>query len=209
MKSLNRLLDNEDRKELDSNFKNYFWLNIPEMMSRKIDRANVQQYFVYQTVCNLSPDINSKVLCAGCHEDTAYEMLKLKYTNIVGIDPVINVDLATYTQVQFPETFDCIFSTSVLEHVKNDTEFINNICRLLKPSGCGILTVDFDNSYIPGKRLPYTDLRFYTLQSMQKLQKILEEQNCNLLGEPRWDGQPDFEYDGCKYSFASLVFVKE
>lgn len=213
MKSLNRILNNDDRWEYDLLYKDYFWEHCPEIMARKFPLANVQQFFVYDTVKQFRKfwdDFeNWKLLSAGCFEDTAYEMLKREFKGLIGIDPTLNVDLHTYTQIQYKNLFDIIFATSVLEHVPNDEEFVEDICKLLKPEGYGILTMDFKRDYKVGDRLPYTDVRFYTVDDMHRLRIICAQNGCNLVDNHSWGvGEADFEYDGCRYSFGTFVFQK-
>lgn len=207
--SLNRLLTDKDR-QLYEPYNRLFWDTCPDMMARKFPRANVQQFFVFDVVSKLLNTIpqNPSVLSVGCYEDTAFEVLRTQHKNVIGIDPMIDYDLASYKSL-FPDTkFNIVFSTSVIEHVENDGLFFNDICQLIKPGGYGILTMDFNNDYKVGDRLPYTDVRFYTKQDMERLIYILDAHNCVLVDEPDWNGAPDFEYDGCLYSFSTFVFRK-
>lgn len=206
--SYNRLLTDLDREYAAPTIE-LMWDVCPDVMSRKFPRANVQQAFVLDAVRALLTDnVRTKLLSAGCFDDTAYEALKRLGWNVVGIDPAINVTLHEYTEIQFQQMFDCVFSTSVLEHVVDDMQFVEDMCKLLKPGGYGILTMDFKGTYVDGDRLPHTDLRFYTVTRMLKLVDVLKQNGCSLVDQPNWTGQPDFEYDGCTYSFATLVFQK-
>jgi hypothetical protein len=94
MKQFNRILDDQAREEYANAIQTLFKTS-PEMMKRKIPRANVQQGFVLDTVRNFAK-ANSKILSVGCFEDTAYEaLLKLGY-KVEGIDPGINHDLNAF-----------------------------------------------------------------------------------------------------------------
>lgn len=207
--SYNRLLTDKDRKLYKETI-DLMWELCPQTMLRKIEQANVQQAFVLDTVREFA-DKNQRILSAGCYEDTAYETLKRLDYKIIGIDPMENgIDLHSYTYVQFHHLFDVVFATSILEHVEDDEEFIADICKLIKPGGYGILTMDFLDSWQPGQRLPATDVRFYTTYDLKyRLQKVLISNNCQMVDEGRWEGQPDFIYDGCLYSFATFVFRKD
>jgi radical SAM superfamily enzyme YgiQ (UPF0313 family) len=181
---------------------------LPEMMSRKIPEANVQQAFVLNTVYTLMADMKSpRILCVGSFEDTAYEsLLKLGFA-IDGIDPSVNCDLNTFMQLG-RLTYDIIFSTSVLEHVEDDGLFIQQIAELLNPNGVAILTCDFNDNYVPGKPLPKTDVRFYTEKSLKEL--IVRAANCTLVDESKWsDAANTFYNEGVLYTFASVVFRKD
>jgi hypothetical protein len=94
----------------------------------------------------------------------------------------------------------------VIEHVPDDTAFIVDIAACLKHNGVAIITCDFNNNYKQGDRLPTTDIRFYTKESLTKLMKSIS--NCSLVDNPAWDGPEDFIYEGIPYSFATLVFRK-
>jgi SAM-dependent methyltransferase len=182
------------------------WETIPDMMSRKIPEANVQQAFVYSMVKSLYSQ--GAILSAGCYEDTAFELLKHEGFNIWGIDPAINYDLHNYRNL-FTQQYEIIFSTSVIEHVKDDEQFIKDICDMLVPGGIAILTCDFNNNYKKGNPVPYTDERFYTEFDLDKrLRHIIESSSCYYLGDTYWKGEPDFWYQGHHYSFATMVFKK-
>ena len=101
-----------------------------------------------------------------------------------------------------------IFATSVLEHVDDDELFMKEIAGLLAPGGVAILTVDFNDSFKPGDRIPSEDFRLYTQKDFkQRFLPILK--NCSLVDTPQWDcPDPDFTYAGCKYTFATFVFRK-
>jgi SAM-dependent methyltransferase len=207
--AINRLLTDKDRENYKALIDDMFRV-CPEVMKRKIPRANIQQAFVLGEVLKLLPT-HTNVLSVGCYDDTAYEyLLNLSYKsmNIIGIDPAINVDLKTFKSINH-DKFDIIFSTSVLEHVPNDEEFVDDICKLLSHNGVGILTMDFNDEYRVGDRLPQTDVRFYTKKDLEfRLTKILTDNGCDLVDVPDWSGEPEFTHDGCNYSFATFVFRK-
>lgn len=208
MKSLNRLLTNEDRKEYQPTI-DLMWNLCPDMMSRKIPEANVQQAFVLKAVVDLYSE-HDDVLSVGCYEDTAFASLVEYGYNIQGIDPADNgMNLEDFYKTS-PAQYNIIFSTSVIEHVVDDELFIDHICKLLKPGGYAVLTTDFRNDYNPNMLLPYTDVRFYTKIDLSvRLAAILEGNNCSYVGKTDWNGEPDFLYQGHTYSFATMVFRKD
>lgn len=179
----------------------------PEMMARKLELANVQQAHTFAKTREFA-NIQSKILCVGSFEDTAAEtLIELGY-NVVGIDPALNMDLTTFFN-QTKEKFDVIFSTSVIEHVPNDDEFIDQICKLLAPGGYGVLTCDFRNDYKEGDPKPGEDVKLYTKQDLLvRLYKVLIDNNCFLVGEADYDYPPDFHYGIYTYSFATYTFRK-
>jgi SAM-dependent methyltransferase len=186
-------------------------------MSRKIPEANVQQAWMLASVRAAKAE---HILCVGCFEDSAFETLlaerkalspdRVDETTLAGIDPAIpgSCSLHGFVSNPFrmePKLFDCIFATSVLEHVDDDKEFIRDICMLLKPDGVALLTVDFKADYKPGDPLPATSKRFYTPADYDRLGKVMEQQACYWLDHPQLQGEPDFSYQGHHYSFATMV----
>jgi hypothetical protein len=181
----------------------------PNVMSRKIGRANVQQAFTLSTVLEMHYNkLNkAKILCVGCFEDPSFEYLSKNGFDIIGVDPAINYSLHALTK---EIKYDIIFSTSVIEHVENDEEFIADICDLLNKDGIAILTCDFNKNYKKGDSVPATVTRQYTEYDLKtRLNNVLSEKGCSLLMEPDWSGEPEFVYQGHKYNFATYVFIKE
>jgi len=205
----NTLLTDTEREYYKESINKMFVI-CPDEMSRKIPEANVQQAFVVHVVEELSKyNKNLDLLCVGSYEDTANDYLKYLGYNILDIDPVINYSLEEFINLT-SDTFDIIFSTSVIEHVKEDDVFLDHICSLLNKGGIGILTMDFNNSYYPGMEVPDTVVRQYTKKDLEiRLIKILDKYNCKLVDEPDWNGEPDFILGKFLYSFATFVFKKE
>lgn len=209
--SFNRILDNAARIQYKSVIDDLFKLE-PDMMSRKILEANVQQAFVIDTVQKFASRFTSpKILCVGSYEDTAAAGLKGLDYRIEEIDPVLNCDLHAYFHK--PSTvkgsYDIIFSTSVLEHVQDDELFMTQIAELLAPGGTAILTCDYNDQYKPGDPIPREDVRLYTQNDfIRRLLPLLK--GCSLVDEPQWVcPNPDFTYAGrYRYTFATLVFQK-
>jgi len=182
----------------------------PEMLSRKIAEATIQQAFTLQTALDLTPK-GGLVLSAGSWEDTATESLKKLGYVVTDVDPMINSDLKTYfdNNVQCHNKFDSVVSTSVIEHVHNDEEFIDCICKLIKSGGYGIVTMDYNNGYLNGDvSKPTEDFRLYTEYDLRvRLNAVLEDNRCELL-PANYVGENDFCYAGHWYTFATFVFKK-
>ena len=208
---LNKVLGNEDRIKYEKLIKRMGELS-PEMVNRKIPESMVQQAFMLETVGKeIEMGHGSSILCVGSFEDTAYDCLTRQGIVVTAIDPDINMDLHTFMDSDYrnKRLFDIVFSTSVIEHVENDQQFVKDICDLLVVGGLGVLTCDFNNGYKIGDKLPYSDLRFYTEADLWvRLRLTIETSGCELVDEPNWVGEPDFTHDGCDYSFATLVFRK-
>lgn len=205
---MNVLLNNAWREKLSPVVEELL-LHCPETMSRKIKEANVQQGFTYLKTKEYSTERN-RLLCVGSFADTAFEALQKQGYDIVGIDPAVNMSLNTFFhQNHGLSYYDTIFSTSVLEHVEDDEQFIDQICKLLKVGGMGILTCDFKEGWMPGEPKPGEDVKLYTTYDLtERLNSVLERNKCQMVGEVNYSGEPDFCYGGVWYSFASYMFIK-
>lgn len=183
----------------------------PATMARKIARANVQQAFVMDAVKTLGSDQHDEgILCVGEFEDTACEALRALGYRIDGIDPEINCDLDSFYRSSWRPRrhYGTIFSTSVIEHVADDELFLEQISDLLAPGGVAILTLDFREDWHVGDPKPIVDSRLYTQADLLgRLLPLLR--GCDLIDAPRWiEIAPDFDYEGSRYGFATLVFRK-
>jgi SAM-dependent methyltransferase len=142
---------------------------VPEMMAKKIERANVQQAFVKETVERFAKEYTRPtLLCVGSFEDTACESLKKLGREIDAIDPVVNYDLETFSRLDTTVRggYDVIFSTSVIEHVPDDEGFLQTILELLAPGGVAVLTMDYKDGWRPGDPKPAVDRRLYTREDL-------------------------------------------
>jgi SAM-dependent methyltransferase len=204
---VNKILNNTEREFYKESINELYSL-CPQTIKRKIVNANVQQGFVLQTTKNLAFK-ESEILSVGSYDDTASESLIKLGFNVKEIDPAINMDLHTYYINNSNKKFDIIISTSVIEHVENDELFVEEICKLLKNGGYGILTCDFKNNYKKGDNKPSVDYRLYTKNDLlERLRKILIKNDCDIYGNYDYDSEPDFIFENCLYSFATYVFKK-
>jgi hypothetical protein len=209
--SLNRILDNEAR-ELYTPAIDKLRELVPKTMAEKIARANVQQAFVFDTVYRcLSRYKTPKLLCVGCYKDTAsMSLIKMGY-QVEEIDPVLNYSLQEYftKPSTLKNSYNLIFSTSVIEHEPDDESFMKCIADLLAPGGVAILTCDYKDGWKPGDPKPECNARFYTQHDLRdRLLPLMID--CHLADEPQWDcPNPDFSYLGkYQYTFATFVIMK-
>jgi hypothetical protein len=208
----NRILDDEARKLYKPSVEKLFEL-VPKTMAKKISRANVQQGFVFDTVYRYLKNYKKpKILCVGSYEDTASMALKKMGHEIEEIDPMINYYLQEfYTKPTTQKnSYDIIFSTSVIEHDPDDKSIMQCIAGLLAVGGMAILTCDYKDGWKEGDPKPNVDARFYTKYDLEK--RLLSYiPDCELVDKPEWDcPHPDFNYLGkYQYSFASFVIRKK
>ena len=206
--SLNRILDNKARELYRPAIDKLTEL-VPKTMRRKIPAANVQQAFVFDTAYRYLPQYqNPKLLCVGSYEDTAsMSLIKMGY-KVEEIDPMINYSLQEYftKPTTVKNSYDIIFSTSVIEHDPDDESFVRCIHDLLAPGGMAVITCDYKDGWKPGEPKPEVDARFYTQHDLRsRLLPLMN--NCHLVDEPQWDcPNPDFNYLG-KYQYAFATFV--
>lgn len=209
--SLNRILNNRARELYAPAIAKLTEL-VPKTMSRKIAEANVQQAFVFDTVYRyLSNYPNPKLLCVGSYEDTASMSLIKMGHKVEEIDPMNNYFLQEYfiKPTTAKNSYDIIFSTSVIEHDPDDESFISCIAGLLAPGGVAVITCDYKDGWKPGESIPECDSRFYTKQDLRnRLLPLMSD--CRLVDEPQWDcPNPDFIYlEKYQYTFATFVVKK-
>ncbi len=206
----NRILDDNARVQYKPVIDSLFKL-LPEAMARKIPEANIQQAFVLDTVLKYATRVlTPRILCIGSYDDTAAGALKKYGFMMDEVDPVLNYDLSTFMQKPstIKSSYNIIFSTSVIEHVKDDELFISQIAELLTLSGIAVLTCDYNDQHKAGDSIPQEDFRMYTQKDFkERLLPLLK--GCSLVDDPKWDcPNPDFKYAGCQYTFASFVFRK-
>lgn len=207
----NRILDDSARSLYKPAIETLHKL-VPLTMAKKIERANVQQAFVFDTVYRFLEEYDTlKLLCVGSYEDTASMSLQKAGYEVDEIDPMINYFLQDYFEKPstIKNSYNIIFSTSVIEHDPDDKSFIEFIEGLLAPGGLGIITCDYKDGWKPGEPKPDVDARFYTKYDLEKkLPSYLL--NSALVDAPDWDcPNPDFNYLGkYQYTFATFVFRK-
>jgi SAM-dependent methyltransferase len=209
--SLNTILDNKSREIYKPAIETLIKF-VPKTMAKKIAEANVQQAFVFDTVNRyISKYANPKFLCVGSYEDTAsMSLIKMGY-KIEEIDPMLNYYLQEYFNKPSTKknSYDIIFSTSVIEHDPDDESFIKCIYELLAPNGVAVITCDYKDGWKQGEPKPDVDARFYTQKDLKE--RLLSYMpNCTLVDEPQWDClNPDFNYLGkYQYTFATFVVRK-
>ena len=210
----NRLLRDSDRASLQW-VENYMNTLRPDMVARKIPRAHIQEVKMFLALLGLFENSETSYLCAGACEDTASACLRaLGIGRLLEVDPCGSPMQYSMNLHEFLATvggqYDVVFATSVLEHTRDDEEFVADVCSAIKPGGYGLLTCDFAEIWRPGQPVPVTGLRLYTTDDFTKrFFPILDKFGCKLCTNYDWCGDPDFEFSGCNYSFAAFSFRKE
>jgi SAM-dependent methyltransferase len=99
-----------------------------------------------ETVASAAHLFRGRVLDVGCGDRPYEEFLRGHYSEYIGIDlETVNTSRADVfgDSLSLPfkaVTFDTVFSTQVLEHVKNPFTMFLEISRVMKPGGLLVLT---------------------------------------------------------------------
>jgi ubiquinone/menaquinone biosynthesis C-methylase UbiE len=128
-----------------------------EALRKKVDERNSIIYNtryhkgLISTVLKAIPPQSKKILDIGCGYGNMTKFLEEKGDLIVGIDlggvfylPYVSEKLSFLKSdaLHIPfhdETFDCLISLDVIEHLQDDQGFVNEIKRVLKPNGLAIV----------------------------------------------------------------------
>lgn len=126
-----------------------------------------------------------KVLDFGCGSGYGAKILSETAAYAVGVDiseeaidfakkeyVSPNLDFMTYTELAENEKFDVITSFQVIEHVKNDSEYIINLKKMLAPNGILIIsTPDRKNRLFSHIQKPWNifHIKEYSYKSLKNL----------------------------------------
>lgn len=132
----------------------------------------------------VAPDfIKGNLLEVGCGEGRGIDLLLPKiehYTAIDKIGPAIDKLASRYPSGKFlngnippmtefgDNTFDCVVSFQVIEHIPNDHLFLKEISRVLKPGGVALISTP--NRPLSLSRNPW-HIREYTSDELTQLGK--------------------------------------
>jgi len=126
-----------------------------EITSENIPSDNPIHQRLFKAYVAAEPYVSGHVLEVGCGEGRGIGLLKPKsisFTAVDKIDEALNAlrtkfPDATFIAMNLPplqglsdNTFDCVVSFQVIEHIKDDHFFLKEIHRVLKPGGVALLT---------------------------------------------------------------------
>jgi len=152
-----------------------------EIASDEIVSDNPIHQRLLQAYYLAKPFIKGDLLELGCGEGRGVEQLSELAESYIGLDKiqeVIDVLKAKYPDLHFEQavfppfqklkdnSFDSIVSFQVIEHVKEDADFLKEIHRVLKPGGVAVLTTPNIKKTL--SRNPW-HVREYTAAELTKL----------------------------------------
>jgi len=153
-----------------------------EIASDKIPSDNVIHQRLLSAYHLAKPFIKGDLLELGCGEGRGVELLAPLADSYIGIDKIQSVIdhlVEKYPDYEFmsgvfppfpfeDNSFDTIVTFQVIEHVKNDAGFIEEIHRVLKPGGQALITTP--NIKMTLSRNPWHE-REYTGDELTALSK--------------------------------------
>ncbi|MEM9326069.1 MAG: class I SAM-dependent methyltransferase [Bacteroidota bacterium] len=151
-----------------------------EITSDQIPSDNPIHQRLLQAYYLAIPYINGDLLELGCGEGRGVELIAPKAASYAAIDKIQavidqlqeNYPQHDFRQGHFPplpydnESFDSIVSFQVIEHVKKDELFLEEIHRLLRPGGVALLTTP--NIKMTLTRNPW-HIREYTADQLEAM----------------------------------------
>lgn len=136
---------------------------------------DLQILTIYRDLKALLPSFRGRVLDVGCGQSPYKFLLNSEHTEYSGIDifeadsfDYYNRDITPFNGIDIPfddDTFDALICTEVLEHVPHYQALIDEMHRVLKKGGIGIVTVPWSARY---HYIPYDFFR-YTPSSLKTM----------------------------------------
>ena len=151
-----------------------------EIASDKIPSDNPIHQRLLKAYYAAKPFIKGDLLELGCGEGRGVELLAPlanSYTGIDKIKEVVDSLSAKYPDYTFSDgvfppfpyednSFDSIITFQVIEHVRDDANFVKEIYRVLKPGGTALMSTP--NIKMTLSRNPWHE-REYTAEQLEKL----------------------------------------
>lgn len=151
-----------------------------EIASDRIPSDNPIHQRLLHAYYEALPFISGDVLELGCGEGRGVELITPKAKSFLGLDkieavidtlkakyPHYQFESSTFPPIKLPDnSFDTIVSFQVIEHVKNDALYLQEIARILKPGGVALLSTP--NIKMTLSRNPWHE-REYTAEQLKSL----------------------------------------
>lgn len=152
-----------------------------EIASDKLVSDNPIHQRLLKAYIAAAPWVSGKLLEIGCGEGRGVEVLAPRAESYLGLDKIPEVIerlKGKFPQYSFEQsvipplaslqsnTFDCVVSFQVIEHIREDKLFLEEIYRVLKPGGKAIISTP--NTLYSLSRNPW-HIREYTPDALQAL----------------------------------------
>lgn len=152
-----------------------------EIASDRIPSDNPIHQRLLQAYYLARPFISGKLLEVGCGEGRGIEVMKEYCTSYTGLDKIGEVISSledkypehTFLQTTIPpirgledNSYDAIVTFQVIEHIREDKEFLKELYRLLRPGGVALVTTPNIRKTL--SRNPW-HIREYTPEELTKL----------------------------------------
>jgi 2-polyprenyl-3-methyl-5-hydroxy-6-metoxy-1,4-benzoquinol methylase len=126
-----------------------------EITSENIPSDNPLHQRLFKAYVVADPYIQGDVLEVGCGEGRGVELLMRKAKSFTAVDKIeealvvlrkrfpagmfISMNIPPLSDLQ-DNTYDCVVSFQVIEHIENDALYLKEINRVLKPGGIALFT---------------------------------------------------------------------
>ena len=153
-----------------------------EIASETISSDNPIHQRLLKAYVIAADKVKGNLLEVGCGEGRGIDWLKPKVENYSAIDKIVAV--VETLKAKYPEgniisgnipplpyddnSFDCVVSFQVIEHIKDDHSFLKEISRVLKPNGFALISTP--NRPMSLSRNPWHE-REYTADELTALAK--------------------------------------
>lgn len=189
-----------------------------EITSETIQSDNPIHQRLYKAYVVATEFVSGNLLEVGCGEGRGINLLKPLVRHYTAIDKIEGVieglkpqhPGCTFIASDIPpfpipedESFDCVISFQVIEHIRDDLYFLKEIHRMLKPSGIALLTTPnrrmslsrnpwHIREYVPGelRSLAAGVFREVTVRGISGSEKVMnyyKENKASVRRFTRWD----------------------
>lgn len=169
-----------------------------EIASDRIPSDNPIHQRLLQAYYEAIPYISGHVLELGVGEGRGVELLAPEAASFLGLDKIEEViqnlrnrfpdyqfESSVFPPVRLPDnSFDTVVSFQVIEHIRDDKLYLEEIYRILKPGGKALLSTP--NRLMSLSRNPW-HIREYTAQELEDLANVYfdEVSMCGIAGNKK------------------------